>query len=1340
MILYFADRHLNILGQANTQLPDGVRIVEDLKTEDIETGISIFEARIAFDRKTRSKVEEWTEAGNYVLRSTENENEFYTIIDVEINTKKQTVYIYTEDDGLDLINEVAGAYEADQPYPIADYINRFASGSGWVIGVNEVSGLVRQLSWDSDQTTSARLLNIAEAFNNCDISYSYKIDGLKIVKKYINIYEERGKDTGIQLRLNKEIDSIVTSKSVANLATALKATGGTPDDSEDPITLLGYEYDDGDYFVDGYVLKSRKAFSRWSRYLWKGDTSQQQGGHIVKSFSYDTTSQALLCEKAIEELKSISDMEVNYDVDISKFPESVKIGDRVNIIDDQGDLYLTSRILILETSITDKKRRAVLGDHIIRKSGIASKVEKLAAQFAKSALSVSNAMVIANAAKNTADEAKTSAENAQQAAKKEIEEAIQSAMEDFDASAEHIYVKYSPYEGGRDADGNIVWTDSVQDNTVFLGTCATNEKTAPDTPESYQWVRVRGIDGRGISKVENYYLTTDKSENVTLDDFSGIKPDVIVSPTKGKPYIWNYEKILYSDGSSDSSAPSLIGHYGVDGTGIEKIEELYAVSTSGTTAPITGWGTSVPSMTATNRFLWNKETIYFTDGTSQPTDPMVIGVYGEKGDKGDTGKGISSVKNYYLISSSSSGITTASTGWVETPIPTPTSAKPYLWNYEKIIYTNGDTLSTTPCVIGNFAKDGANGASINTITEYYALTATNTAPSINQFKTAVQTPTSALPYLWNYEVITYTGGKTATSTAIRLMGVYGQKGDTGDTGRGVASIKTQYYRSTSRTTQTGGTWSDSYPEWQAGTYLWTREVTTFTNPAGTSNGSPVLDTSWDALSDLKESISVTDEASKELNETLANALGLHVTEKTVNNATVRYYHSNPTLTSSTNGDTILVFNSSGFGVCTTGWNGGNPVFTYGTTFDGKAVWNILSANKISADLIEAGVIKSLSDAAVQSKWNLNDGTMEFTSGDDNLLIKGRTKDSGETVEETAKLDAVNPYRFLGIHMSNSAGEIVSVTPGFIGFLSDEYMAQLSLYVQALIKDALNGTNTADKYIPTNIYSSRITKDGIITKFIKCQDILFPGDGEEVRLMDVLERISALEDKVFVKYNLYVGVAYSSSGRGETTPSGINSYRSGESITIDAIPSPGYVFSCWGYSGDGTTNYTKQSNTNGKPLYTFTKNEKEDRYVAYFDYPSTYTIDTTVGSTLYIGNGSTEIASNAYYNNSDISTVIIPNSITAIGLNAFSGCSGITSVTLGSGITDIRGYAFMGCNNLKYIYLPASVTNIYYHAFDGCSSLNTVYFGGTEAQWNAIYNAGYNDSLFNAPNIIFNYSI
>ena len=446
MILYFADRNMNIIGQASTELPEGLVVTQDLKTEDVETGVAVFECTIPYDSKTMDQVKKCTEVGNYILRSNRDENEFYTIIETEADTKDQSVYMYAEDAGLDLLNEVVGAYEADQDYPIRYYIEKFSFDSGFTIGINEASNLSRKLSWEGESTASERITSVATQFDNCEISYSFKVEGLVVTGKYINIYRKRGKDDGVQLHLNREIDSIITKKSIANLATALLCTGGTPEPEEGetteekpPITLDGYAYDDGNYHTSGPYLMSREALKKWSRYVWINEPNKMGDvGHIVKTFSYDTTSQKELCNRALTELKKACEIEVNYEVEISKLPENVRIGDRVNIIDDSGQLYLSTRILKLENSIADQTQKATLGEFLLKGSGIAQKVADLADQFAKDSISADRALQIAKKAKEDADAAKKKAESATADADKAAADATaaQKAAADADAKAD----------------------------------------------------------------------------------------------------------------------------------------------------------------------------------------------------------------------------------------------------------------------------------------------------------------------------------------------------------------------------------------------------------------------------------------------------------------------------------------------------------------------------------------------------------------------------------------------------------------------------------------------------------------------------------------------------------------------------------------------------------------------------------------------------------------------------------------------------------------------------------------------------------------------------------------
>ena len=190
MILYFANREMQILGQASSTLPDGFVILDDLKSEDVDTGVSTFECKIGFDKENRLKLEEMTNAGNYLLRSDGDENEFYTIIDSEIDTKNQEVYIYAEDAGLDLLNEVVGAFEATESHTAEWYINKYTNDSGFEIGINEIpSTSTRKLSWDGEATVTERLASIATQFGGYEISFSFAIKRMEVSNKYINIYK-----------------------------------------------------------------------------------------------------------------------------------------------------------------------------------------------------------------------------------------------------------------------------------------------------------------------------------------------------------------------------------------------------------------------------------------------------------------------------------------------------------------------------------------------------------------------------------------------------------------------------------------------------------------------------------------------------------------------------------------------------------------------------------------------------------------------------------------------------------------------------------------------------------------------------------------------------------------------------------------------------------------------------------------------------------------------------------------------------------------------------------------------------------------------------------------------
>lgn len=392
MIIYFADRAMNILGSASTGLPKGLMITNDKKTEEISEGVATFECNLDYDFVNSDEeedqevdVKKLAAVGSFILKQSadSSEAEVYTIIDSTIDPIKKDASIYAEDAGLDLLNEVVGAYTADKAYNIAYYINKFAYDSGFEIGINEVSNLTRKLSWDGEDTATKRLLSVATQFDNAEIGFGFKVENMAVTGKYINVYKNRGNDSGVTLTVGKEVSGFRIKSSIADLATAYRCTGGTPEGSENPITLNGYKYDDGDFYVEGSYVKSRKALEKWSRYQIKTEKDKNDVGHIVKSFTYDTTSKSELCNRAVSSLKKICDEAVTYEVELLYLPDDIKIGDTVSIVDDDDNTYLTARLLKLEVSESNDTKEAELGDYVRQESGIDAKVIELAEQFEK---------------------------------------------------------------------------------------------------------------------------------------------------------------------------------------------------------------------------------------------------------------------------------------------------------------------------------------------------------------------------------------------------------------------------------------------------------------------------------------------------------------------------------------------------------------------------------------------------------------------------------------------------------------------------------------------------------------------------------------------------------------------------------------------------------------------------------------------------------------------------------------------------------------------------------------------------------------------------------------------
>ena len=792
MILYFADRHMNVLGQASIELPKGLYISDDLKTEEVEAGVATLEFTLNYTASTRNDAKQYGSVGNYILRKNGDEQEFYTIITSEENIFKQEVEIYAEDAGMDLLNETVGEYKADKAYPASYYVEKFSDDSGFEIGINEVSNYNRKLSWEGETTASERILSVATQFD-AEVSYTFEIDRLKIKHKYINLHKKRGVDQGRELRINREVKNIIVKSSVEDLATALSVTGGYPEDSETPINLKGYKYDDGDIYLSGSTIYSRSAVAKWSRYLSEKGSGT---GHIVQSYTYDTTSKSELCNRAVSKLKKIYDAAVSYEVELAYLPDGIKIGDTVNIVDDTGELYLSARIMKLESSICNDEYTATLGEYKLKSSGISEKMESLAAQFEK-------------LAKNRTF---------------------------------YTWVVFADTETG----GGISLKSAGKTYMGIAYNQTTKQPVLTD-PSIYTWVKVVGEQGIAGEPGKNgltsffhvrYADVPNPTANQLRKDtgkYIGTYVDYILEdstdPTK---YTWR--KFQGDDG--EDGADGTPGENGANGE-TSYLHIAYATSADGKTGFSTtnavdktyiGQYVDFTKADSANpaKYHWSK--FQGPKGDKGEQGPQGLrGLQGEKGDQGIQGPkgadGKDGKTTYFHIKYSAVSNPTSASQMTETPSKyigtyvdfTQTDSddpKKYSWQQlegsqgpqgkQGISGTNGADGKTSYLHI-KYSNDGGKtftgnsgediGAYIGTCVDY-----------------AKDDPTSVGMYKW-----------------AKIKGEAGAKGDKGDTGKGVKSTSVAYQVSTSGTTVPTGTWSGSVPSASAGQYLWTRTIITYTD-------------------------------------------------------------------------------------------------------------------------------------------------------------------------------------------------------------------------------------------------------------------------------------------------------------------------------------------------------------------------------------------------------------------------------------------------------------------------------------------------------------------------------
>lgn len=240
------------------------------------------------------------------------------------------------------------------------------------------------------------------------------------------------------------------------------------------------------------------------------------------------------------------------------------------------------------------------------------------------------------------------------------------------------------------------------------------------------------------------------------------------------------------------------------GVGISNTDVLYAISSSNTTAPTSGWQTTAPAW-KDGYYIWSKTKVVYTDGDIVYTDAACI-----TGGKGETGNGISSIIEQYYLSSSATSLLNGS--WSNSR-PTWKNGW-YIWTRAVINYTNGNSITTEAiCVTGEKGETGDDGINGDYFEYRYAVNGSrSTPPSLSKTSRNPSGWSTTVPTVGNLQYLWFTvakiNGETNSliqnwSTPARQTpydGVDGRNGDTGPTMvyRGVYGSSKVYYGTSKR--------------------------------------------------------------------------------------------------------------------------------------------------------------------------------------------------------------------------------------------------------------------------------------------------------------------------------------------------------------------------------------------------------------------------------------------------------------------------------------------------------------------------------------------------------------
>lgn len=362
------------------------------------------------------------------------------------------------------------------------------------------------------------------------------------------------------------------------------------------------------------------------------------------------------------------------------------------------------------------------------------------------------------------------------------------------------------------------WSDTSDSTTIWMATSTMVNGEWSD----WQKIKIKGEKGDAgtsiqiLGSYDSYESLIDAWNNGTLP---GNNP-----PNTGDCYLVNGELYIW-DGDSWFNAGSVKG---TPGKGIKQIDVWYQVHTSSTDTPTGEWLKNSPATDSTNKYLWKKTTITYTNVEDEATDDTtfyeVIGVHGDKGIDGNSIEYIfclTKTDEAPSVPTYNSPIESNSTkgSWTDDALG-PDATWKYEWISSHVKSWNeetGEMVWGPYSDATHWAVYSEDGRGIKSIIAEYAVHSLGEDSVAGLGGLAWQSSSPAVnndfPYLWKRTKIEFTTGDVSDAWQYEMIGKLGDKGIDGDSVEFVFKLTTDNEvpnkpSAGSITSNTPGQWTD----------------------------------------------------------------------------------------------------------------------------------------------------------------------------------------------------------------------------------------------------------------------------------------------------------------------------------------------------------------------------------------------------------------------------------------------------------------------------------------------------------------------------------------------------